>query len=152
MLINTLLKKKGAPFNILRSNFLIQQSRHFARFKPPGLGVPEEFLKQEAEAFEEKKSKRERDLMRAHRLALVEVNKEEHVKDKLWWNRIQKLTESDLELMPLGFTIKYGTFGQKVLENQLVTDVAESRAFEGRYEKVNTIDRLKTYAELELVE
>lgn len=66
----------------------------------------------------------------------------------MWWYKLETLTERDVELLPLGFTIKYGTFISKIWEMEKISRVESSRIFENRYEQVNSLDRLKTNSEL----
>lgn len=147
MLINRIFKRNAAAQHLLQSS-IQHHARHFARFKPSKLDIPDEFIQKEKELFEQNVSQRERTHMHIQRLALKELAQESSVQDKLWWNKIATLTEDDMEMLPLSFTLKYGTFVQKIYENEMYTNIQNSRSFEDRYERVRLLDRLKTTSEL----
>lgn len=138
---------------------LIQASwvpaRSFGRFKPPPKytysGDLDKFFKDEKESFEENISKRERLMMQAQRMAFLEINRKPEIMDRLWWNKVVTLSNDDLEMMPLGFTIKYGTFVQKIHEAQLFATRELSQDTENRYEVIKHLDKLKTNAEYEAI-
>ena len=92
--------------------------------------------------FEKNVSKRERILMQAQRMATIELNNRKDVMDRLWWNKLQTLSHDDLEMLPLGFSIKYGTFVTKVNEAQLFTGREMGEYSDNRKEVVKYLDRL----------
>lgn len=109
-------------------------------------------MESEKEAFEKLVGKRERMLMNAQRLALIELDRDPEYSDGLWWNKIASMGEEEMEMLPLGFTIKYGTFLVKQQENLLLTEQEASRRFENRHDRVKNLDRLLTDEEIALRE
>ena len=87
-------------------------------------------------------------LLNARRLAVVELDNDPKYNERLWWNKLRTMSYEEAEELPFGFTMKYGTFLNKIFENQRITAVEESRAFEGRYGKLRELERLLTNEEI----
>lgn len=126
----------------------LAQSRHFARFTPPKEHIPEDFVKREKELFEQRVDKRAQMLFKARRLALIELEADPKYNETLWWRKLATMSEEQMEMLPYGFTLKYGTFVRKIEEQRLLTNTEANRNFEGRYDKVKNIKYLKTNEEL----
>lgn len=131
-------------------------ARHFSGFK--GLkdeikhDIPEEFIKREKEAFEQHVEQRKRMLLNAERLALREINEDPKQQERYWWHRLAAMDEEELEMLPMGFTLKYGAFVNKLEEYHLIRSVERSGQFEDRYERVRHLDRLLTNEEVAEIE
>jgi len=124
--------------------------RSFARWTPPSQaeGLSEEFIAREKELFQKNVDKRQKALLNARRLAMAELDTDPKYNERLWWNKIRTMSDEEADMLPFGFTMKYGTFLNKIFENQQVTAVEESRAFEGRYGKLRELDKLLTNDEI----
>ncbi len=48
--------------------------------------------------------------MQADRLALLKMKKENMSDENLWWNKISKMSEDEMDLLPYSFIKKYGSF------------------------------------------
>lgn len=48
--------------------------------------------------------------MKAERLAKQRLHVEAMTDENLWWNKIKTMTDYELDMLPHGFTKKYGTF------------------------------------------
>lgn len=62
------------------------------------------------------------------------------------------MSEDEMELLPMGFMLKYGAFVKKLGEYDRIREVERSRHFEDRYDRVRSLDRLRTNAELAEIE
>ena len=124
--------------------------RSFARWTPPSqaAGLTEEFIAREKELFQKNVDKRQKVLLNARRLAMAELDTDPKYNERLWWNKLRTMSYEEAEELPFGFTMKYGTFLNKIFENQRITAVEESRAFEGRYGKLRELERLLTNEEI----
>lgn len=83
-------------------------------------------------------------LLKARRLALFELDADPTYSETLWWNKLASMSEEEMEMLPYGFTLKYGTFVRKLQEHQLITNMDASRSFENRHDRVKNLARLMT--------
>ena len=148
-MMNPVGMSTGAPLSLV-------SSRGFGRFKPPpkyvhSMGI-ENWYDREKKHFEENISKRKRMLMQAQRMAFLEISKMPEISETLWWNKLPTMTYDELEMMPISFNIKYGTFVSKIHEAQLHVSRELSERTENRYEHVKKLDRLRTNAEWQILE
>ena len=56
-------------------------------------------------------------MMKADRLALIELRREDAHNPKYWWNKIRSMTDDEMELLPFNWLKKYGTFVKKLEEH-----------------------------------
>lgn len=60
--------------------------------------------------------KRRQMLYKAERLAMIEIENDPKYAEKQWWNKLASMSEEEMDMLPYGFTIKYGSFIQKLQE------------------------------------
>ena len=120
-------------------------SRSFAKWKDPTNDfLSPEYIKAKKDEFEAAKSKREQVYLKADRMALNEIKTEVWAEENNWWNRLKTMSERDIDLMPMGFIKKYGSFFNHMrdVDNMVKTD--ESRYYMGRWNEVKNLNKLLT--------
>ena len=70
----------------------------------------------------------------------MKVKKEDFNDDNLWWNKIQNMTEKEIDLIPYSFMKKYGSFLNSIMDHQLLLKEQESKMFEGRFDKIKNLE------------
>ena len=69
----------------------------------------------------------------------MKAKKEDFNDDNLWWNKIQNMTEKEIDLIPYSFMKKYGSFLNSIMDHQLLLKEQESKMFEGRFDKIKNL-------------
>ena len=87
-------------------------------------------------------TERQQTMMKADRLALIELRREDAHNPKYWWNKIRSMTDDEMELLPFNWLKKYGTFVKKLEEHETLQKEAESRNFEDRWERSKNLIKL----------
>lgn len=89
-------------------------------------------------------------MMKADRLALIELRREDAQDPVYWWNKIRMMTDDEMELLPFNYLKKYGTFVKLLEQHETLQKEAESRSYNNRWEEVKNMTKLKTNEEKEI--
>ena len=100
---------------------VIAQTRCFAKWqKPTNDFLDPEFIAKQKEIFEKTLSDREKAFAKADRLALLSIKKDVVNDENMWWNKIKTMNADELDLLPLSFLKKYGTFLHSIEDHTLM--------------------------------
>ena len=127
---------------------MLRQARRFGRWKESSnthltQDIKDRFKKQVDDNIDDK-TRVQLEAMRKAQL----VQEEKHQNDpNLWWNRINNMSERELDLLPINFLRKYGTFMHKIQENFALNKLEENWAYENRFEQVKNMKALETNEE-----
>lgn len=123
----------------------------------PGHGYNDEEIKvneqQKNQMFEaerkhfESLSENEKTYYKAFRLSLVKSMEETWSDKTNWWNRVQTMTEDEIENLPNEYVKKFGSFIIRHQEMQQEAHVEVSRDLEHMYSKIKHLEHLKTQEE-----
>lgn len=67
-------------------------------------------LEEEKRLFKERVSEKQKDLFAAERLVALRMQEDYIGDEKMWWNKLQTMTEREYSMMPAGFIKKYGSY------------------------------------------
>ena len=71
--------------------------------------------------------------------------------DNIWWNKIQNMSEEEMDLIPYGFVKKYGSFLNSIEDLHKLQHDNENKVG-GKYSQVKDLQELQTNEEKEELE
>jgi hypothetical protein len=89
-------------------------------------------------------SDKEKTYYKAFRLSLIKSMEETWSDKTNWWNRVQTMTEDEIENLPNEYVKKFGSFIIRHQEMQQEAHVEVSRDLEQMYSKIKHLEHLKT--------
>jgi hypothetical protein len=84
-------------------------------------------------------------------LALIKSIDEEWSNKNNWWNKLQTMSQDDVEVLPNEYVKKFGSFIIRFKENQLVARLDDNLNSD-MYSQVKHLDHLYTNEEIEAIE
>ena len=82
--------------------------------------------------------------MRAQKLALNSIKQDLLDSDTLWWKKITKMSDDEIDLLPFSFLKKYGSFINFASDVNLTLKMEENRSFENRWDEIKDLKELQT--------
>jgi hypothetical protein len=71
--------------------------------------------------------------------------------ENLWWNKITTMSAEDLDLLPMSFLKKYGTFLNSIRDQHKLENQQISRDRNNRYAEIKDLEKLMTEEEKEAI-
>ena len=72
--------------------------------------IPPEMMELEKSEFQKRTTAKQRDILAAERLAALKLQEDWIDNKENWWNKLANMSNAEIEMMPLGFIRKYGSY------------------------------------------
>jgi hypothetical protein len=95
-------------------------------------------------------SDKEKQYYQAQRLALIKSMEESWRDGKNWWNKINTMTDDEIETLPNEYIRKFGSFIIRYQEMQQVAHTDVNQTLDGMYKQVKNLEALETNEEKEI--
>ena len=106
--------------------------------------IPPEMMELEKREFKARVSQKQRDIMAAERLAMLRLQ-QDYINDQTsWWNKLRTMSEDEMNLMPLGFIKKYGSYITNMQRYDREFHLEENKMISSYFKQVKNLKKLQT--------